>query len=755
MPYNGLGRKNKTKCKEEREFDMKKRFCGLLFALVAAGILCGSAYGAGNVVASGVGEDGLSWVLDGDGVLTVSGSGPMTNYYVADSIWSNWETVLPGWEPYSDQIKEVVVEQGVTSIGNIAFADLYNLEKVTLADSVTNIEWFAFGNDISLTEIDLGNGRVSISDEILYDVGITELNLPATLQNISIDGLSSLYQLENFQVDAANPYYSSVDGVLYSKDGSELVKYPMGRQDQCYTVPDTVTKIGENAFCEAEFQAVILPQGLESIGWYAFSYCENLTSVVIPDGVTSLGKEAFQECTSLETAEIPDSVDSLDDVFPSQTKLIFSEHTSWHAMEDGSYTKGVSVATQGKECYSYAFQVLDIVNKERVAEGLDPLTMDESLLETAMQRAMETTLYWSHTRPCGLLCFSASDLMYGENIAMGYTTPQDVMTGWMNSSGHRANILDCDYTTIGVGCVYADGFYYWVQCFGLDDGTAAKSTDYADKTNTRTVVVSQDEGYYSAQFQLSSQTLKVGGKAQASVVWNETISEPFSGITMTSSDTSVCRIEGSQVVAVGAGTAKITMYYDGYPEGGTTILVSVVDPTVSTGFSDVPSDTWYSNAVIWAVNNGITDGVGEGKFAPNKTCTRGQIVTFLWRAAGKPEPETTTNPFTDVSGRDYYYKAVLWAYENGITTGATATTFNPNGSCTRAQIVTFLWRYEGKPSAASTGEFYDVESDAYYSSAVYWAAAGGITTGMSKTIFAPDSTCTRAQAVTFLHRATL
>jgi uncharacterized protein YkwD len=731
---------------------MKKRFCGLLLALMVAICFCGTVYGAGGIKDSGVGEDGLSWTLDYVGVLTISGQGPMTDY----TAYRNGEdSVRPGWDSYCNMISQVVVEPGVTSVGSYAFDSMTYLNCVTLPDTVTTIGEEAFCYDYFLSDLDLGQGVVTLGYGALRCVGLSDLSLPASLVNIESQALWGMENLRSIQVDEANPVYCSVDGILYSKDGSVLMQYPAGRVDNSYTVADTVTKIGEGAFAGATFEEINLPQSLTEIGAYAFVDCTDLTSVVVPDGVASLGNGAFQGCYNMEIAKVPSEFVELEGVYHKNTLVVSSSDKSWVMLEDGSYTKGVSVATQGKECYSYAFQVLDIVNKERVAEGLDPLTMDESLLETAMQRAMETTLYWSHTRPCGLLCFSASDLMYGENIAMGYTTPQDVMTGWMNSSGHRANILDCDYTTIGVGCVYVDGMYYWVQCFGLDDGTAAKSTDYADQTNTRTVVVSQDEGYYSAQFQLSSQTLKVGGKAQASVVWNETISEPFSGITMTSSDPSVCRIEGSQVVAVGAGTAKITMYYDGYPEGGTTILVSVVDPTVSTGFSDVPSDTWYSNAVIWAVNNGITEGVGEGKFAPNKTCTRGQIVTFLWRAAGKPEPETTTNPFADVSGRDYYYKAVLWAYENGITTGATATTFNPNGSCTRAQIVTFLWRYEGKPSATSTGVFYDVESDAYYSSAVYWAAAGGITTGMSKTIFAPDTTCTRAQAVTFLHRATL
>jgi uncharacterized membrane protein len=179
---------------------------------------------------------------------------------------------------------------------------------------------------------------------------------------------------------------------------------------------------------------------------------------------------------------------------------------------------------------------------------------------------------------------------------------------------------------------------------------------------------------------------------------------------------------------------------------------SDTNSSATTTFTDVPSSQYYYDPVYWAVGKGITNGTGGSSFSPNANCTRGQIVTFLWRAAGEPEPTTTVNPFTDVSEKDYYYKAVLWAYENGITTGATSTTFNPKGNCTRGQIVTFLWRYANKPTANASGAFSDVKTGEYYTSAVYWAVANGITNGMSSTTFVPGGTCTRGQAVTFLYR---
>ena len=170
-------------------------------------------------------------------------------------------------------------------------------------------------------------------------------------------------------------------------------------------------------------------------------------------------------------------------------------------------------------------------------------------------------------------------------------------------------------------------------------------------------------------------------------------------------------------------------------------------------FIDVtdPNDYFYE-PVYWAVANGITTGKTDTTFDPWGTCMRSQIVTFLWRYYGEPEP-TASNPFTDVKESDGFYKAVLWAVENGLTTGKTPTTFDPWGPCTRAQVVTFLWRAAGKPAPSTTAKFKDLEKDAYYVDAVSWAVEKGITKGTTDTTFSPYTACKRAQVVTFLYRA--
>ena len=169
-------------------------------------------------------------------------------------------------------------------------------------------------------------------------------------------------------------------------------------------------------------------------------------------------------------------------------------------------------------------------------------------------------------------------------------------------------------------------------------------------------------------------------------------------------------------------------------------------------FVDVIAGSYYEDAVKWAVENGITQGTDATHFSPENICTRAEVVTFLWRAAGSPKPKTGAMPFTDIPADSYYYNAVLWAVENGITSGTSDTTFSPDAVCTRAQIVTFLWKSESAPAAGSRNPFTDVAADTYYTDAVLWAAKEDITKGTGSTTFDPDMDCTRAQVVTFLWR---
>ena len=227
----------------------------------------------------------------------------------------------------------------------------------------------------------------------------------------------------------------------------------------------------------------------------------------------------------------------------------------------------------------------------------------------------------------------------------------------------------------------------------------------------------------------------------------------------------VSKTSGTTVDLTGYTPTRDGYTFDGwYSNSDLTIKVTSIKLTSNTtiyakwtaksdmSFTDVADKAYYRDAVEWAVKNGITKGTTATTFSPNATCTRAQAVTFLWRAAGSPKPETRAMPFTDVPVGSYYYDAVLWAVENGITKGTSDTTFSPNMTCSRAQIVAFLWRSEKSPAAGTANPFADVKSTAYYADAVLWAVKENITKGTTSTTFSPDADCTRAQIVTFLWR---
>ena len=213
-------------------------------------------------------------------------------------------------------------------------------------------------------------------------------------------------------------------------------------------------------------------------------------------------------------------------------------------------------------------------------------------------------------------------------------------------------------------------------------------------------------------------------------------------------DLTVTDKNGKELKLTDKGNGKYTFTM---PASKVEIKATFVKEVETSPFSDVSTSAYYYEAVKWAQEKGITGGIGNGLFGPNQPCTRAQIVTFLWRAAGSPEPKSMSS-FSDVSADSYYAKAVAWAVENGITTGTGDGKFSPDATCTRAQSVTFLFRAIGK-LVDSKAEFSDVLTDSYYANAVAWAVENGVTNGIGDGLFGPDNSCTRAQIVTFLFRA--
>ena len=283
---------------------------------------------------------------------------------------------------------------------------------------------------------------------------------------------------------------------------------------------------------------------------------------------------------------------------------------------------------------------------------------------------------------------------------------------------------------------------------GFDNTKMGKQTltvTYQEKTTTFEVEIIAKSLDGIAVTAPPTKTKYLEGKEQLDVTGGK-LTLTYNNGTTEEIDLAADMVSGFDNAKVGKQTLTVT-----YQGKTTTFEVEIIAVTVP--FRDVDKDAYYAAAVDWAVSNEITNGTSASTFSPEEGCTRAQVVTFLWRAAGKPDPASSKSPFSDVKEGAYYYNAVLWAVEKGITNGTSDKTFSPDETCTRAQIVTFLWRYEEQPAPVGTNNpFADVKPSAYFGSAVLWAVEKGITNGTSATTFDPEDTCTRAQVVTFLYR---
>lgn len=431
------------------------------------------AHLASETSSSGSCGPNLTWTLDDQGVLTISGSGAMNSYMTFKG-----EPRAP-WYSRRNDIKKLVIREGVTALGACAFLDCTNLTSAIVPEGIRSLPFQVFRNCIHLTELKLPGTLEMLDNECLWYIGITEFMLPASVTQVKEHFYGA--QASKILADPANPNYTDVDGVLFSKDRKTLVMYPEMKGTD-YTVPE----------------------GTQIIRGHAFAYNSVLEQIIIPASVQEIQAWGFCGASQLKTV------------------YYYGNNDTWNS----------------------------IVSKEN----------NDALLNATV------------------------------------------------------NFLEDQFIDV------------------------SNRNDY------------------------------------------------------------------------------------------------------------------FYEPVYWAVDRGITTGRTSTFFDPYGECTRGHIVTFLWRAMGQPEP-SIRNPFTDVKESDNFYKAVLWAYENGITTGQTATSFGPWKSCTRGQIVTFLWRAKGEPNVSGSNPFVDVKKSDYFYKAVLWAAKNGITTGKTPTSFVPYSTCTRGQAVTFLYRS--
>lgn len=459
-----------------------------------------------------------------------------------------------------------------------------------------------------------------------------------------------------------------------------------------------------------DIKNVVVESGVLNVGARSFYHCDKLTSVTLSESVDGIGNSAFEGCTSLRSIDLPDSLDYIcDSLFKGCTALesvVIPEKVidiRESAFAGCTNLTEVYFPDGLKDIKSGAFEY---------CRKLKSVTIPDSVL-------FPGSSIFARCYSLESVKLSANQVGIGNYTFVGCTNLKSLTIGKNFSfAGEYAFGLDINglYDSVSYGAVpYLNDVYY--------------AGSPAEWTNVE---------YCKENFQL------------ARIHYYDTGSNhKYTDTVYPASCTSTGRIE--HVCTCGI---KYTEYLcELGHEFVDNICVRCGASASTDGFTDISSDKYYFDAINWAVGSGITLGTTESTFSPNDVCTRAQIVTFLWRAAGRPVYNDGVLQFVDVPQSAYYYNAVKWAERNNITEGTDSTHFSPNATCTRAQIVTLLMRAKLFTGDAPDVDFVDVTVGSYYYKAVCWALEYGVTLGTDATHFSPNAGCTRAQVVTFLYRA--
>ena len=655
------------------------------------------------------------------------------------------------------EIPDTIEDKPVTSIEN-AFSSCASLTDITLPDSLKDIGSNAFNRCTSLKSV----------------------NIPQSVTSIYYTAFDNCTSLESFTVDENNTAYSSADGVLFNKDQTILMQYPQGNTNTSYRIPESVTSIELEAFSNcANLESIHIPESVTSIGYKAFSGCTSLKSVNIPKSVTSIGNNAFDNCTSLESVTFGEgsqitsigyytfsNCTSLKSVNIPESVTFIGESAFFNC---NSLT-GIDIPKGVTSIEPRAFDLCKSLTGINIPNGVTSIKTQAFYQCTGLKSieipdsvaSIKSYAFYGCT---GLesIFLPDKDTLSIETSAIPNTASQ--VKYRLDESNSKVTVAVITDITLGTDkeSVALPAAICGYPIVAISDKSLLTKISSHTCTGGQATCVAKatcgicGEAYGElADHTFSGNTCTVCGYT----LYPPTVEDAEDG-TVTVSPTNPTEGETVTVTATpnegyAVGEVIVTDNGDGtysfiQPAADVTIKVVFKDTTV-VPFTDVPTDEYYYNAVQWAVKNGITYGTSDTTFSPNAPCTRAQMVTFLWRAAGCPTPNGSEMPFKDVVKGSYYETAVLWAVENGITYGTGATTFSPDATCNRAQFATLLWRSQGKPDAGTANPFTDVAEGTYYTDAVLWAAENGITEGTSATTFSPYGDCTRAQTVTFLYR---
>lgn len=668
-----------------------------------------------DVLAEGT-ISGLSWSLARSGALTISGSGELPEL-------ANDGTSVP-WKKHSDIIIEVVIKSGVTGVGSGAFMGCTALKKVSISDTVKKLDLNAF---------------------------------------------SGCTALEAFAVEDGNEAYASADGVLFNAGKTRLISCPVGKTG-AYTVPETVTEIEKSAFTASGVESVSMSDAVNAVGEGAFSNCSKLKSVVLPKGLKELKKSLFSGCSALEAISIPDSVKTLGEgVFsgcaalkevkiPGEVTVIpKNAFSGCAALESVSIPASVTAIKEAAFDGCTALKNVTFLGKDdewgkvTIAgknDALDSATKNfpnhtHSYVDTVTAPTCTANGYAVHKCSCGDTKTDSYTKMLGHSYQGGIC----VRCGVLEDHKH-----DFKQTVTAPTCI-SEGFTtYTCACGESYKKNYVSALEHKPELKNEKKAGCLKGGYTGDEVcTVCGKVFKAGSVILALGHSTELRNEKAAMCVNGGYTGDLVCVRCGDIIEQGKATAAAGHKFFGGKCSVCDAQESGSRSVEAKSFDDVIPGTFYYDAVMWAVKNNITKGTGASTFSPGDGCTRFQIVTFLWRACGCPTAATAAS-FSDVSPSDSFYEAVRWAVERGITNGTGGSSFSPYATCTRAQIVTFLYRAAGSPTVSSGIRFFDVAPNAFCRDAVVWATERGITNGTSDTTFSPGAACTRAEVVTLLYR---
>lgn len=561
----------------------------------------------------------------------------------------------------------------------------------------------------------------------------------------------------SFSVSAEEEFVIT-DGVLEKYNGiaAEVV------------IPDGVVALGDLAFDgNPTVEKICVPDTVETIGYSSFHSCANLRELHLGSSVSKIGDNAIWQSYSLTVI----TVDGDNPYLTAVDNVVYSKDLSTLVLFPGGFSGEFVIPDHVTKVGDYSFfgckNITSLIIPGSVTEigshglwglsGIENIDLPDGITKIAEKTFCECSSLKALYIPDGVKEIG-SRALWNCNALETIHLPDSLITLADNV------FYACPLTSVTIPAgTETIGNRAFIQCDSLEkiifEGDAPSNTDkrFIFKCDKAKIYYNKGaSGFTGASFSSYDKATFSDcetGHYYRYVSQADTGNVPCGGFLKDLYRCARCEREMFK-------TTDAVREHDFGENGGAEVCSRCGEknpaynpqgPQIS--FTDVKPGAFYSEAVEWALANGITKGTSDTTFSPGKGCTRAEVVTFLWRAAGEPEPATGKTGFTDVKKTGFYYKAVLWAVENGVTNGISKTAFDPGGMCTRGQIVTFLYRYAGSPAAdKSHSKFTDVKKGAFYEAAVAWAVAENITTGTGATAFSPDSVCTRAQTVTFLYR---